>query len=391
MSRSTRHCAPPMQVALVDVQCWQERGWANDLEREQVSTAATHVIFTHHDLVEPERLIAVQTDFRRCNSRAVEVNASSLACHPARHCALAALPGTLGARAIMPVVDVPHDHHHDLEHHAHRFSAVEVTLAPLVSRLDFLHAIATLPADVLRAKGLVCFEDDPESLNLVQRADVRGDISLLRMERLRPAASMMVLIGAGLDATSLWQHFEALELLASSGTGQPSVTRACAGCAARDHRSSLRTAMPRLHQACRNKPATRAAKQPDQPLGQSRSARRRDLQESRMGSLQHSLELLDLSRAANDHRDPPPARPSNRRSAPAPHFRQPGSAAARRDPGRRPGSPRLRCTRQAQAIMNKRPQTSRMRRPRIRHPPCCPDRIGPVRPLPTLAMRLAKV
>jgi len=214
MSRSTRHCAPPMQVALVDVQCWQERGWANDLEREQVSTA-THVIFTHHDLVEPERLIAVQTDFRRYNSRAVEVNASSLARHLARHCALAALPGTLSARAIMPVVDVPHDHHHDLEHHAHRFSAVEVTLAPLVSRLDFLHAIATLPADVLRAKGLVCFEDDPESLNLVQRADVRGDISLLRMERLRPAASMMVLIGAGLDATSLWQHFEALELLAS--------------------------------------------------------------------------------------------------------------------------------------------------------------------------------
>ena len=214
MSRSTRHCLPPVQVAVVDAQLWQERDWMNDLELEQVQ-AASLVVFTHQDLVSEQRLSEVHTQFQRQNASAQALGAEELAARLTMQARLAAVSTPPPSRG-HTLFELESKHTHDHDHISHRFSAVELTLKPRVDRLDLIHCLATLPATILRAKGIVCFEDDDEGFSLVQRADPRCDVSLLRMSRLKPAASMMVLIGAALDAQALHQRFSHLQLMPSA-------------------------------------------------------------------------------------------------------------------------------------------------------------------------------
>jgi G3E family GTPase len=216
LSKSTRHLAPPVQISVINAQSWQERGWCDSLELEQVS-AASWALLTHQDHVDGERLTAVQTGFQRINPSAKFTTVEKLAQRMSLQSRLALVPDTFrinaSRRSIFDIPPAPRAH--DEEHASHRFSAVEIPLAPYVSRVELLHSIATLPCEVMRAKGLVCFEDDPESLNLIQRADPRAEVSLLRMARTKPASSMLILVGPALDSGELYDHFGALDLLAS--------------------------------------------------------------------------------------------------------------------------------------------------------------------------------
>jgi G3E family GTPase len=218
MSRSTRHCGPPLQIAIVDTLCWQQRDWINLLEQEQVS-AASLVVFTHQDLVTNERVEQVRREFHDINAQAREVSAEGIASRLALQARLATLSQEPNQKQTLimetPTASPEHHHHHDEDHHGHRFSAIEIALKPRLDRLDFIHTIAALPPTILRAKALVCFEDDYDGLNLVQRADPRADISLIRLTRTKPASSIVVLVGAGMDRAELEQAFATQRLLAA--------------------------------------------------------------------------------------------------------------------------------------------------------------------------------
>jgi len=219
LSRKTRHCAAPLQIAVVDVLCWQERDWMNSLELEQVSTASW-VVFTHKDMVSARRLKEVKDDFFQHNPRCAEAVADEMA---GRLTLLSRLslshssPVAQDVRLFDTAEQPGHQHHHHDEGHAsHCFSALMITLKEHVDRLTLIHVIASLPANVLRAKALVCFEDDSKGLHLVQRSDIRSEVTCHTLPRNGPPKSMVILVGPGLAQQKIEPLFHCSHLLAST-------------------------------------------------------------------------------------------------------------------------------------------------------------------------------
>ena len=215
MSRSTRHCTPPIQVAVVDADNWQQRDFNNPLELEQVCVA-TYIVLTWQDTCTPERVEAVRADLRKLNPRHREVTATELA----SRLALLALTSDLPpATREAPKLDFtraePKTPSHDHSHHHHQsdryhFSALEISLPPMVSQDALIASLNTLPPNVLRAKGMVCFEGEPESIFLAQKANPMAPPSLMQLPRVKPPSSMLVFIGAALDEDRLRKHVAGL-------------------------------------------------------------------------------------------------------------------------------------------------------------------------------------
>jgi len=202
MSKSTRHCTPPIQVAVVDADQWQKRGWNDSIEQEQVASAS-YIQLSWQDACDENRLTEVRQQLRDLNARHREADVDELA----RRLALLAITTQL-ERSLTPEINVipepaPHsEHRHDKYH----FSAVEITLAPTLEREALVECLRQLPDSVLRAKGMVCLRDDPESVFLAQKAGPTCAPSLLKFPRVKRPASMLVFIGPGLDEDSLREH-----------------------------------------------------------------------------------------------------------------------------------------------------------------------------------------
>lgn len=203
--KSTRHCTPPMQVAVVDANNWQHREWNNTLEQEQVATAS-RVQFSWLDACDDERAKQVRDEVKALNPRCKEVSVETLAEELAMLARLSFL--SQESRLEAPKFDLlkqaPHEHHHDTQRY--HFSAMEVPLPPEVERRALLRCLETLPDCVLRAKGLVCLDDDPDGIFLAQKASPTAAPSLLRMSRTKAPQSMLVLVGASMDEAELRQH-----------------------------------------------------------------------------------------------------------------------------------------------------------------------------------------
>lgn len=202
MSRSTRHCTPPIQIAVVDADQWQKRGWNDSMEQEQVASAS-YIQLSWQDACDEVRLAQVRQQIRDLNPRHREVDVDDLA----RRLALLAIttqlerPLTMDATVSMePVHASPH--HHDKYH----FSALEISLAPTLDRDALVQCLRELPENVLRAKGMVCLRDEPESVFLAQKAGSTCAPSLLKFPRVKRPASMLVFIGPSLDEDSLRKH-----------------------------------------------------------------------------------------------------------------------------------------------------------------------------------------
>jgi G3E family GTPase len=217
ISRSTRHCTPPIQVAAVDADNWQQRDFNNALELEQVCVAS-YIVLTWQDTCTPERLAEVRADLRRLNPRHREVTPEELS----SRLALLALTSDLAAApAATPKIDLSaprqiltatrHQHHdHNDRYH---FSAIEVILPATLQKEALLESLSTLPPNVLRAKGMVCFPEAPDSSFLAQKASPMAPTTPMQLPRVKQPASMMVFIGAALDEDRLRDHLAQLTMV----------------------------------------------------------------------------------------------------------------------------------------------------------------------------------
>lgn len=165
----------PVQLSVIDSQRWQKRFWNNSLEREQARTA-THVFVSRADIVEPARLRQVEKTLEEVTKAAhvtVDAFAQELAAlsqelrdTPSRH-----------AGHHHHACDFGHEHHHHHEHdHArnhseHHFASVELALPEKVSDRAFRGFLKDLPEEVIRAKGIVRFEEKPNELFIFQKVD----------------------------------------------------------------------------------------------------------------------------------------------------------------------------------------------------------------------------
>jgi G3E family GTPase len=168
-----RRFSLPVQLTVIDAQRWQKRFWHNALEREQARTAS-HLFVSRVDIVRDRRLAEVERSLERHRLRGKRVNAEEFA---TELLVLSEELASAGERSLEPREHLAHRHDHDsdehdrLEHSEHHFSSLELPLPSRVSKRRFADLLRNLPAEVIRAKGLVRFVEEPGELFVFQKVD----------------------------------------------------------------------------------------------------------------------------------------------------------------------------------------------------------------------------
>ena len=224
-----------LQVTLVDVKRWQQRDQNNELERMQVRPA-THLLFTWLDAVDAAREQRVHDEVARLNPRARVVNAEALVAEVVRRVdgeagnlpagysflvpglrksesRLPALPGQTGATTYAPLFPPLPAHgcafgracsDHEL---AHRFTALQFEVPRKVPRERLLGWLDSLPASVLRAKGVVELAGQPDRYHYFQRVEETASFSELPIAP-PGGLTLALMVGIGLDPAALRRQAE---------------------------------------------------------------------------------------------------------------------------------------------------------------------------------------
>ncbi len=216
--------APLLQVAVVDLKRWQKRHWHNELEQLQVETAS-HLLFTRESIETKTRRAQVRSDIEWVNPKAREIEQQTFALELEM---LARSPrGGQGdnEKRTGPCTHEPH-HHHDHEHPphhdkhqlAHAFVGLEVDLPKPMEAAHLLRWLKSLPAEVLRVKGVVQLMEEPDKWFQFQRVDdFSGEAALHELPQEPIVSPCAVLIGVHLDTESIRQR-----LLDTANTNYPS-------------------------------------------------------------------------------------------------------------------------------------------------------------------------
>lgn len=163
----------PIQVSLIDGKRWQKRFWHNALEREQARTAA-HVIISRQDVVDAKRVEEVKDSLREHKVRGQIGTVETVSAELAK---VVARAGIVSARLVEKAsCGCDHDHceHEGHSHHHHEdshFSSIELALPEQVRKSDFTAFLQGLPDEVIRAKGLVSFTEEPGEFFVFQKVD----------------------------------------------------------------------------------------------------------------------------------------------------------------------------------------------------------------------------
>jgi G3E family GTPase len=166
-NKDLKRFTPPIQLSIIDGQRWQRRFWHNALEREQVGTA-THLFISRTDIIASERLASVEKSLDALGIHASVTDPASFAKE------IASLPDTLkSARRHKPHSHYTEHHHHHAKHH---FASCEIPLPAFASRRAFEELLNALPKEVLRAKGLVVFREDPGEFQIFQKVAHDGPV-----------------------------------------------------------------------------------------------------------------------------------------------------------------------------------------------------------------------
>ena len=206
---SLKKFSPPVQLSVIDGKRWQRRFWHNALEREQARTAS-HIHISRADSVAPERMEAVLESLRECGVRGMRTDSVSFAKDLSR---------------ISESAAETHAHEHPAgcacEHHthtpsahgheAHHFASCEIPLPEVLERKAFEALMADLPEEVLRAKGLVVFDDAPGEYFVFQKVGSDDETRFFPVGREpRVKTPLLLLIGPSLPVEALRERVAGL-------------------------------------------------------------------------------------------------------------------------------------------------------------------------------------
>jgi G3E family GTPase len=183
------HLTAPLQLSVVDAQRFGRRGWQDQMEEEQLATA-TQLHLGRTDQVTGERAREVTAAASVVAPAAAWTTPDQLAellARLSRDPPPAAAPGSH-----------PHDHDGDGHDHQHPFAAHLVELPFPVDAGAFTACLAALPAEVLRAKGIVLLRDPPGEKRSFQKVERDVEISPCRLADPAEHAPRAVFIGPDL-------------------------------------------------------------------------------------------------------------------------------------------------------------------------------------------------
>ena len=204
---SLKKFSPPVQLSIIDGKRWQRRFWHNALEREQARTAS-HIHISRADSVTAERMEAVLESLQECGVRGKRTDPVSFA----KDLAL-----------ISDTAEETHIHEHPAEsscghhsqhahgHDTHHFASCEIPLPKILERKAFEALMEDLPEDVLRAKGLVVFDDAPAEFFVFQKVGSDDETRLFPVgPEPRVKTPLLLLIGPSLPVEALRERVERL-------------------------------------------------------------------------------------------------------------------------------------------------------------------------------------
>ena len=208
--RRMSHFTPPLQVTVVDAARWQKRWWHNELERSQTSTA-THVFLNWTHKLSSEKQKVVETSILGITPRAEFTSptrfASTLVALTEKVRDTPQRRTTLSTVAVAG--DSAHQHHHG--HGAHPFASMALSLPVQVDRQSFLAFVRSLPAEVVRAKGLVRFDNEPDAMYVWNRLPDRARVELDRVYPHESAQPSALFIGVAMPVAILAARISAMK------------------------------------------------------------------------------------------------------------------------------------------------------------------------------------
>ena len=206
---SLKKFSPPVQLSVIDGKRWQRRFWHNALEREQARTAS-HIHISRADSVAPERMEAVLESLRECGVRGMRTDSVSFAKDLSRISESAAEAHThehAAGCACEHHTHTPSAHGHE----AHHFASCEIPLPEVIERKAFEALMADLPEEVLRAKGLVVFDDAPGEYFVFQKVGSDDETRFFPVGREpRVKTPLLLLIGPSLPVEALRERVAGL-------------------------------------------------------------------------------------------------------------------------------------------------------------------------------------
>ncbi|MFZ0711193.1 MAG: GTP-binding protein [Terrimicrobiaceae bacterium] len=173
LEKNLRRFSLPVQLSVIDAQRWQKRFWHNALEREQARTAS-HLFVSRSDTVKPARITEVEQSFGHHHLGGRRVSAEEFATELTGLCKELS---SAGERWLQPCElcghhhDEEHPEHHYHDHSEHHFSSLEVPLPERIPQKTFAQLLRNLPEEVIRAKGLVRFAENPDEFFVFQKVD----------------------------------------------------------------------------------------------------------------------------------------------------------------------------------------------------------------------------
>ncbi|MCX7713189.1 MAG: GTP-binding protein [Chthoniobacterales bacterium] len=223
---------PILQVVVIDPQRWQKRRHHNELELLQAESSS-HILITREETTPAECLEKVVADLRQKNPKAEFTDRfkfTNLLCNLTQTSKKMETAGTkflverdgegtaLGSAADCLFRSKVADHHedadqveHSQEHHhhghhalSHGFVGLQIELPEPVSAIHLQRWLQSLPEDVLRAKGIATFSEEPGRWYQFHRTDsFTGEAELYELSQKPVVPSCAVLIGVHLDEKSI--------------------------------------------------------------------------------------------------------------------------------------------------------------------------------------------
>jgi G3E family GTPase len=211
----------PIQISLIDGKRWQKRFWHNGLERDQARTA-NYIHITRQDEISDARLKDVEASLAEAGITANRVDPAGVAQAVA---AIAQAVGGIPSRHIHACTDTHcgHDHLHDDDHHdhartpmsqshaEHHFASLQEFLPAVVDQSAMDRMFASLPPEVIRAKGLARLSSSPDEYHIFQYVDRGTAVQWLPIGReTRIEQPLILFIGPSLPEDDLRQKIAAL-------------------------------------------------------------------------------------------------------------------------------------------------------------------------------------
>lgn len=174
----------PIQLSVVDVKNWQQRGEHNELEANQIQVSSI-IVLTHEDKVDEQRITDVKQHLKTLNPSATILTSDMLNIE------------------MLPEVSPSHNQADKLKHHKAHWASSSTDLPPLPDYMCVKDICEALPSSILRIKGCTKIANEPHYTYFERCPD--GEVYVRPYKGEPTTGAKLLTIGPGSDKALLEQ------------------------------------------------------------------------------------------------------------------------------------------------------------------------------------------